>query len=146
MILVDTNIFVALVEERDALHRRAVSDLKKLVGRVLYVTTPVLTETCFALPRQHQRARLRALLDRFCVQSAVVTDAATEREDVFNWLDHYAEHDPDWADGHLAVLSGHDKRLRVWTYDREFSTIWRRPDGSAIALATTLPTRSRIGR
>jgi hypothetical protein len=55
--------------------------------------------------------------------------------DVFAWLDLYAEHDPDWADGYLAVLSGRDRHARVWTYDREFSTIWRRLDGTRIPLA-----------
>ena len=28
---------------------------------------------------------------------------------------------------------------RLWTYDREFRTTWRRPDGTAIPLATRRP-------
>ena len=39
----------------------------------------------------------------------------------------YADHEPDWADACLAVLSGRDHDLKVWTYDREFRTTWRRP-------------------
>ena len=35
-----------------------------------------------------------------------------------------------------AVLCGRDKALKVWTYDGEFRTTWRRPDGTAIPLAT----------
>lgn len=55
--------------------------------------------------------------------------------DVFEGLVKYADHEPDWTDGCIAVLSGQDKGLKVWTYDREFHTIWRRPDGTPIPLA-----------
>lgn len=54
---------------------------------------------------------------------------------MFEWLTKYAEREPDWADACLAVLSGRDSKLKVWTYDSEFRTIWRRPDGSAIPMA-----------
>ena len=55
--------------------------------------------------------------------------------DVLLWLATYADHEPDWADGCLAVLSERDRELKVWTYDREFRTTWRRPNGTAIPLA-----------
>jgi len=55
--------------------------------------------------------------------------------EVLDWLVKHADHEPDWADGCLAVLSGRDKDLKVWTYDREFRTTWRRPNGTAIPLA-----------
>jgi hypothetical protein len=54
--------------------------------------------------------------------------------DVLDWLVKYADHEPDWADGCLAVLSGRNKDAKVWTYDREFRTTWRRPNGTAIPL------------
>ena len=54
---------------------------------------------------------------------------------MFDWLARHADHEPDWADGCLAVLSGLDTTARVWTYDSEFRTIWRRPDGTVIPLA-----------
>jgi hypothetical protein len=41
----------------------------------------------------------------------------------------------DWTDGYLAVVSGKERRIKLWTYDREFRTTWRRPDGTAIPLA-----------
>jgi predicted nucleic acid-binding protein len=53
-------------------------------------------------------------------------------KEVFDWLDRYAEHEPDFADAQLAVISGRNRTDRVWTYDREFRDIWRRPDGSKI--------------
>jgi predicted nucleic acid-binding protein len=134
MILVDTNVLVALVDPRDGLHSRAVADLKKLIKKPLAVTTAVLVEACFALPSRHHRARLRAVLREFGIKN--VASSPAEAEDVFAWLDRYHEHEPDWADGHLAVLSGLDKTARVWTYDREFTKVWRRPDGTRVPLAT----------
>ena len=56
---------------------------------------------------------------------------------MFEWLLKYGDHDPDWADGCLAVLSERDSSVKVWTYDREFRTTWRRPNGSAIPLAVS---------
>jgi hypothetical protein len=43
--------------------------------------------------------------------------------DVFEWL------------ANLAVQRGCDKHPKIWTYDREFRTTWRRPDGTALPLA-----------
>ena len=53
--------------------------------------------------------------------------------DVFAWLEKYADQEPDWADGCLALLSERDG-VKVWTYDREFRT-WRRRNGTAIPMA-----------
>ena len=54
----------------------------------------------------------------------------------FEWLEKYREHEPDWADGYLVALTSQDARFQVWTYDREFTTTWRRLDGSRVPLAT----------
>jgi hypothetical protein len=98
------------------------------------VCDAVLTEACFHLPHDSQRRRLRALLERLHTQPVPQEDDAGFWMDVFDWLAKYANHEPDWADACLAVLSGRDHRLRVWTYDREFRTTWRRADGTAIPL------------
>jgi predicted nucleic acid-binding protein len=135
VILLDTGAIVALCDPRDALNRRALHDLDRLAGGPLVLAAPVLTEACFLLPSRSQRARLR----RFCADLSVEPyrseDEARLRVEVFDWLLRYAEHDPDWADGYLAVVSGLERRSRVWTYDREFRTTWRRPDGTRIPLA-----------
>ena len=54
--------------------------------------------------------------------------------------DRYEEHEPDWTDAYLAVLSGREPRASVWSYDREFAAIWRRPDGKPLPLAVPGPT------
>jgi predicted nucleic acid-binding protein len=134
MILVDTGPIVALCDPRDARHVDAVSHLGRLASRGLGLCDAVLAEACFHLPHRAQRQRLQSLMNALPVESLPTHDTGF-RSDVFDWLIRYAEHEPDWADGCLAVLSGGDRTLKVWTYDREFHTTWRRPDGTAIPLA-----------
>src|SRR5207253_2556621 len=132
VILLDTNVLVALTDPRERLHRRAARDLRRLARSPLGVPLPVLTEACFLLPRAHHRARLRDLLQALSAGPCPIADDAGLRNDIFAWLVGYADHEPDWADGYLAVVCGRERRFKVWTYDREFRTIWRRPDGSRI--------------
>ena len=134
MILIDTGPLVALCDPRDRLHATAAADLRTLIRLPLVTCDAVVAEACFHLPHPVQRARLRALLDRLEVQAAA-PNGRVFRDAVFEWLGQYAEHEPDWADGCLAVLSGDDRQLKVWTYDREFRAVWRRPDGTVIPSA-----------
>lgn len=135
LILVDTNALVALVDARDALHERARNDLKGLDGSAFATCEAVLSETCFRLPNRTQRERLRAVLDELMVAAAPSSSSQEYVDAVFDWLVKYAEHEPDWTDGCLAVLSAQDASARVWTYDRKFRTTWRRPNGTRIPLA-----------
>jgi predicted nucleic acid-binding protein len=135
MILIDTTPLVALCDARDAKHRTAVKHLESLAGDELAVCDAVLTEACFHLPHQSQRERLRVLLRDLDVQPLPLVLESTSWLEVLDWLTKYADHEPDWADACLAVLSGQDKNLKIWTYDREFRTVWRRPDRTIIPLA-----------
>ena len=131
MILVDTNVLVALVMPKDRLHERATTDLEKLVSEDLRVLSGVLTEACFLLAGSRQRARLADLLTALGARQA---DEPIWNQ-VFEWLGRYADHEPDWVDACLVVLSDRDQR--IWTYDDEFRTIWRRLDGTRVPLAVT---------
>ena len=135
MILIDTGPLVALCDPRDPLNRTALKHLKVLAKFQLVVSEPVLVEVCFHLPVPSQRRRLRRMLEVLHISPVIVDDTESLWREVFDWLQKYSDHDPDWADGYLAVLSGRDRKSKVWTYDREFRTIWRRPDGSAIPMA-----------
>ena len=95
----------------------------------------VLTEACFHLPHRSQRQRLRALLHHLNVLARPVAYEGAFWLEALDWLATYADHEPDWADACIALLSGRDKTLKVWTYDREFRTTWRRPNGTVIPLA-----------
>jgi predicted nucleic acid-binding protein len=136
MILVDTTPLVALCDARDSHHAIAIKQLERLASVGLCTCEAVLMESCFHLPHREQRERLHALIDALKISSLAAPCDRGFWSEVLDWLAKYAEHEPDWADACMAVLCSHDKRLRVWTYDREFRTIWRRPDGSVIPLAT----------
>jgi predicted nucleic acid-binding protein len=135
VILVDTTPLVALCDARDSKHRTAVKQLEPLADDELAICDAVLTEACFHLPHRSQRQRLRALLHDLNVQPLPVAYDGAFWLEALDWLAKYADHEPDWADACLAVLSGRDKTLKIWTYDREFRTTWRRPNGTAIPLA-----------
>jgi predicted nucleic acid-binding protein len=135
VILVDTAPLVALSDPRDSLHSRAARDLDRLGRHPLATCSAVLTEACFLLAHPVQRERLRRLLVELPVRSVAVADEGPIWEDALRWMGRYAEHEPDWADAYLAVLSGRERRARVWTYDAEFRTTWRRLDGGRIPLA-----------
>jgi predicted nucleic acid-binding protein len=138
VILVDTGPLVALCNPRDSLHRRAATEFSSLTRQGFSICEPVLAETCFHLRHPIQRRRLQAIIEQFDIHPAAVADVHAFWLDVFQWLAKYADHEPDWADGCIAVLSGYHDRLKVWTYDREFKTTWRRQDGSSIPLAIKL--------
>lgn len=135
VVLIDTGPLVAICDARDSKHQTALRHLESLADDQFAVVAPVLTEACFHLSHRRQRQRLSSLLDELNVQACQDTDDRSFWFEVLEWLVKYAEHEPDWADGCLAVLSGRDKGLKVWTYDREFRVTWRRPDGSGIPLA-----------
>jgi predicted nucleic acid-binding protein len=138
MIALDTTPLVALCDARDSKHPTALKDLEVLVADEFAVCDAVLTETCFQLPYRSQRLRLRSLLEELSVQTLPVAPEQVLWWEAFDWLVKYADHEPDWADAWLAVLSGRDKQLKVWTYDREFRTTWRRPNGTVIPMAVRL--------
>jgi predicted nucleic acid-binding protein len=135
MILVDTTPLVALCDPRDALHDRALADLDRIGRRALLACAPILTETCFLLEDRIQRERLQRLLAALAIRAFSADDEGALWCRVFAWLDKYAEHEPDWADAYLAIICSIERRAKVWTYDHEFRTIWRREDGSKIPLA-----------
>lgn len=135
MTLLDTTPLVALCDPRDGLNRRALRDLDRLAREPLVLCLPVLTEACFLLPQRPQRERLRRVLEEFSVTPYRSDDESRLWLDVLAWLLRYDDHDPDWADGYLAVVAGIERRARLWTYDREFRTTWRRLDGTRIPLA-----------
>lgn len=134
MIVVDTGPLVALCDRRDRRHRTALVHLSRLAPAGLRTCDAVLTETCFHLPHRMQRERLKSIVQELGIES-LPTHESHFRADVFDWLLKYDDHEPDWADACLVVLNGHHPGLKVWTYDREFQTTWRRPDGRAVTLA-----------
>ena len=137
MILIDTTVLVALCDPRDSLNKTALRHLKTLAQAEFAVCEAVLSETCFHLSADSQRQRLKRILEDLDVQLVLADDLRSLWFEVFDWMSRYADHAPHWADGYLAVLSGRDRKCKIWTYDVEFRTIWRRPDGSPIPIAVS---------
>jgi len=135
MILLDTTPLVALCEPRDTLHHRALGDLDRLSRKPLVVSSLVVTECCHMLAHPIQRERLAGLLGALSVRPLELGDESVVWPRVFAWLAKYAEHEPDWVDGHLVVAAGMLTDAKVWTYDGEFRTTWRREDGTRVPLA-----------
>src|SRR5262245_48821346 len=138
MILVDTTPLVALCDARDSLHQTAWRQLAGLSRETFAICDPVLTEACFHLPHPRPRQRLRRLLEELGASALTASDDLLGWWTEFDWIAKYADQEPDWADGYIAALCGRDRTLKVWTYDKEFRTTWRRPDGSIIPLAVRI--------
>ena len=117
--------------------------MERLAPRDLFVPHAVVAETSFLLPHEVHRRRVAALVNELSITPCPQESEAGYWAQVCQWLLMYSDHQPDWADGCIAVLSGLNRRWRVWTYDREFVTIWRRPDGSRIPLAVTASAERR---
>jgi predicted nucleic acid-binding protein len=132
MILLDTNVLVALVDPRDPLRPRVERDLPRLHRAGLVVTLPVLTESLHFLPGRALREQLVDVLVTLAVR---VMSPLPDLRLILSWLIRYADSAPDFTDAYLVAVTATQKRMRVWTYDHEFSTIWRRPDGSKVPLA-----------
>jgi|SRR5688572_17971762 len=130
----DTGPFVALCDPRDGLHATALAHLARLAGAGLRTCDAVITEAVFHLPASAQRRRLALLIDELDIDVVPTHDAPFVAE-VFAWLQKYGGHEPDWADACLTVLCARNGRFKVWTYDREFREIWRKPDGRPVPMA-----------
>ena len=111
-ILVDTGPLVALCDATDRLHVRATTELDRLTGPLL-LGVPLLTEACFLLSGAHLRRRVSALLDREVMQLAGPKNGEQTARRTLQWLDRYAEHSPDFADGFLVTWAESDPSLAV---------------------------------
>ena len=135
MILVDSNVLIALCDERDELHLRAARDLDAMGDERLYIPEPVLVEVMFAMQPEYLRRKLVRIIDLWQIEPWAEGDLRRLWSRALAWSLEYGEHRPDWADAYTAMLSDRHRGVKVWTYDEEFRTIWRRSDGSAIPLA-----------
>ena len=134
MIFVDSNVLVALVDPRDALRDRAAADMSVLRSKPLLLTWPVLTESLHFLRTAPMRMALDQVIESFGLGLAA-PHLSPALQDVLSWLRRYKDHRPDFTDAYLVIATSLDRKLRVWSYDSEFRTIWRRPDGSPVPMA-----------
>ena len=134
MILIDTNRILAFLDPDPPSRRQVQTEFVPISNMPIGIITPVLMESTHFLPKRHQRAALRLLLSRLDVQFIPV-DRLVESGAVLDWMMNYADQKPDFADACLVLLTSVRSRMKIWTNDSEFTTIWRRPDGSRVPLA-----------
>ena len=129
-VLVDTGPLVALFDDRDSLHARALREAREVRGAAL-VAVPVLTEALHFLRDPPSRKRLTAAISRGALQLAGQTSAPLV-DQALAWLVRFAEHSPDFADAYLVAWAASDPSMSIWTFDEEFRTVWRTPSGKAL--------------
>ncbi len=134
IVLVDTGPLVALCDRRDRLHDRALRELDRLARHRFVASDAVIAEAHHLLTTRPTRDRLSALVARLPIVAATPEEPDTRRREALDWMTRYADHMPDYADA-LLVLDSAVTGSRVWTFDAEFRTTWRRVDGSRVPLA-----------
>ena len=134
MILIDTNVLLALMSRDDDHYAAAAKQAPAMREAGIVLTLPVFAElTHFSrFPSRYQK--LEALIKLLAIRYDR-SEHLVEFSEAFAWLKLYASHKPDYADAHLVLLTTKLKNCRVWSFDKEFRTIWRRPDGSAVPMA-----------
>ena len=121
MIIADAGFFYALVDRRDAWHRRAVAALDTQIEG--WITTwPVLTEATHLLNRWINPAAAQALVREVADGAVLVWDwppAQTVR--LAHLMQRYASLPMDLADASLVLLAEHLGHGRILTTDeRDF--------------------------
>ncbi len=120
-LLVDTNVLVAAILERDALHERAITLLGS-VPAALMTCWPVLTETAY-LVRTHKDG-IQPLVT-LCKQSPFVAIAdihPNELAVIANWMRKYHAMKPDFADACLMHLAERHNLDSILSFDDDFDT------------------------
>ena len=112
------------------LRNRALQDLAKLEGPFA-VLDAVLDEAYFLLQHAYLRQRVCFVLERLAIGHTQIQDDWWSS--IFAWLETYARHEPDLCDAMLVVTAARQK-CAIWTYDAEFTKLWRSPEGKALQL------------
>ncbi len=128
-ILVHAGPLIALVDRSDKHHRRVTSYLRRFDGSLL-TTWPVLAEACHFMPERTQIAFLRwadagGLGVMEIDHSALATLADCKEK--------YADLPMDLADASLVWLAHHNGMLGILTIDLKDFSVYRLPDGKALA-------------
>jgi predicted nucleic acid-binding protein len=135
VILIDTNVLVALANPLDPYNTRATEEFARLRREKVRLISPVLVESTHILQHPMLRARMRSIMEHLDILPYHIADENALWHECFGWLMKYADQSPDITDAFLVILADFDRKLKVWTYDSEFWTVWRRPDGSPVPLA-----------
>jgi uncharacterized protein len=131
MIIADSGFFVALANQDDATHSRAVVALSQ-VQEPLITTHPVLTETCYLLmARGGDRAQSAFLRSVGAGFAQVFTLDAPHFFRMAELIERYRNLPMDMADASLIVLAEQLGHGRILTVDRRDFSVYRWGDRHA---------------
>jgi uncharacterized protein len=123
MVIADTGFWLAVANEKDGAHKRAVRALDEL-SEPLVTTWPVMTETChLLLARLGLKAELSFVRGLAAGAFTVFELASAHRARVLTLMQQYADLPMDLADASLVILAeylGHGRILSTDT--RDFQT------------------------
>ena len=126
-ILLDTGIFVALANARDAHHTWATTELARLRDVVLITCEAVLAEALFII---RSRMGYAAPFD-LVVSSLSPVVLPAYGPQVLRLIRTYPDR-MDFADACLVYLAGTDAESKVFTVDRQDFSIYRTLDGRVV--------------
>jgi predicted nucleic acid-binding protein len=134
MILIDTNVLLALMSRDDDNYAAAARQAPAMRDAGIVLTLPVFAELTHFSRFPQRYSKLEALMELLDIRFER-SEHLIQFPEALAWLKRYASHKPDYADAHLVLLTAKHKNSKVWSFDKEFRTIWRRPDGSAVPMA-----------
>lgn len=106
MIVIDTNVLVALAEPRDQLNARALADLPRIIGPTT-LTQAVLTEAISLVTGRAPRARLQAWIN-------LLDPDPCPWNQIANFARKFS---PGSSDMLITILTGPTQSLRSWPGD-----------------------------
>jgi uncharacterized protein len=133
VILTDAGPLIALIDRRDAEHRRCVQAAERLVGPMLS-TWPAFTEAMYLLGSGagwRAQEPLWRMVRSGQLRLADMTPTMLSRIPVL--MEQYQDLPMDLADASLVALAEDQRLLEVFTLDRGFR-VYRLSDGHAFTL------------
>ncbi len=123
LVLLDTGVFVALLDRSERNHRRCVEAFRAFRGRLL-TTEAVLTETLYLLgpAYRNQEPALQFVL-RGAAELVSMTISRLERTEAL--MKQYADVPMDFADATLVVVAEEFRVYDVFTLDRKGFSAYR---------------------
>ncbi len=135
-ILLDTGVFVALLDRSEKNHERCVSFLKEFRGHIL-TTEPVLTETIYLLGPAFRR---QGTCIEFILQggAALVPQSTESLSRALSLMKKYQDIPMDFADATLVVLAEDTGINDVLTLDNRGFRAYRMHGGKTFSVLPSL--------
>lgn len=124
MIIVDTGYWLALRNEHDKFHKRAIACLNKYKNERFITTWPVMTETFYLLSRRVGYEDAIAFLRAYKAQAFSVFNIESQNaERLIEMCNKYKDLPMDLADASLVLLAEHLGHGKILSTDvRDFNT------------------------